>query len=233
MWAVGHHEKEKTCVGRWPSGEKGMFGEIAKFIPSKMRSEIVQELIREMGIRPLSREIDVNPKTVYNYKHGTSSPGDDTMGRILVLMCENWPVLLERHLSKLKDEFHNALEIPIEEIHAGEELTDRRPTSEAVEVEEVPKKEPVDSRPTLIREVGFNELFNEIGVSTPFERMKARNLLNTFGDARELSIDEIIEESGLSREAVEKYLGLLTSEGFIREKSSGSYGLIVRITGGD
>lgn len=205
--------------------------QIAKFIPAEMRSEIVQELIDEVGIRPLSRKIEVNPKTVYNYKHGTAKPGDETMRKILVVMKEDWSDLLKKHLERLQTEFSNALESPIEpeEIPVEKEVKPEKPPARPLEEVKRSPSEPVARRPTPKPKVPIEEIFDKIGVSTPFERMKAKNFLNAVREVRELSIEDIIERSGLSREAVEKYLETLSSEDLVEEDPPGAYTLTIEI----
>ncbi|KXA99744.1 hypothetical protein AKJ48_01805 [candidate division MSBL1 archaeon SCGC-AAA261O19] len=207
-----------------------MAARIAKFIPASMRSEIVQELINIVGIRPLSRKIGVNPKTVYNYKHGTAKPGDETMSRILAVMKEDQPHLLERHLERLQARFSNALEAPIELEEPPSREKPQPPSLPSVPPKEVqrPPSEPVARRPTPKTEVSLEEIFDKIGVSTSFDRMKAKNFLaGVRGEG--LSVEDIVERSGLSRSAVEKYLQALISENLIEEGPPGTYTLSVRI----
>lgn len=209
---------------------------LTKFIPDKMRSEMVQELINEMGIRPLSRKIEVNPKTVYNYRHGASNPGDETMAKILIVMKENTPEILEKYLKKLQDEFSKAIEPPIEpsqlEPSKEEEQPSPKkapPSEESGESVSEEPTEPVDRGSTPQREVSINEIFEELGAANPFDKMKVKNFLNPLRENEELSMDEIIEESGLSREVIEKHLETLTNRNRVEETSPGNYTLKVKI----
>ncbi len=79
--------------------------EVARFIPSDMRVRIVQDLIAEIGIRPLSNAIGVNSKTVYKYKHGIAHPTDETMTRILTIMEKEHPELFEKYATELRESF--------------------------------------------------------------------------------------------------------------------------------
>ena len=84
-------------------------GDIARFIPSDMRARITKDIIDIIGIRPLSKMIGVNPKTVYKYKQGTARPTDETMKRILAVMEEKNPELFRRYLDMLRISFTEAL----------------------------------------------------------------------------------------------------------------------------
>jgi hypothetical protein len=86
--------------------------DVAKFIPSNMRARIVQDLIAEVGIRPLSNAIGVNSKTVYKYKHGTARPTDEKMAKILVIIQEKHPKLFEKYINELRENFLAAVGLP-------------------------------------------------------------------------------------------------------------------------
>ncbi len=77
-----------------------MTNKLAKYIPQDMRLEIAQSVIENNGIRPLARKIDVNPKSVYKYKNGTSHPGDEIMAKILEIADRDDSVPLDKYLEK-------------------------------------------------------------------------------------------------------------------------------------
>lgn len=227
---------------------------LTKFIPPKTRLEIAQKVIEEKGIRPLAREIDVNPKSVYKYKKGSSSPGDEVMSKILLIASQEGTVPLEDYLEQLKKEFLHSLEQPIKPEKAPEEKQKEKPT--APEPTEVSKEEQeqavvqettptavdqkettepsaettqptVDKKPT--EKISLQEIINRTGVTDPFEQTKVEKIVQTISKEGELSFDEITELTGITEEATERYLDNLTTEKLIRQTNSNTYKLTVNI----
>jgi hypothetical protein len=109
----------KINVGLWTTKicDHMVQTDVAKFVPSHMRTRIVQDLIAEMGIRPLSNAIGVNSKTVYKYKHGTACPTDEKMAKILVIIQEKHPKLFEKYINELRESFLAAVgPLPISKV---------------------------------------------------------------------------------------------------------------------
>ncbi|MCS7131763.1 MAG: hypothetical protein NZ934_03425, partial [Hadesarchaea archaeon] len=143
--------------------------DIAKYIPSEMRVQIVQDIIAEMGIRPLSNAIGVNSKTVYKYKCGQSCPTDETMAKILTIMKERYPALLMRYVNGLRNNFLAALEsIPTEAetVDPSELEAPKKPKHE-------PKIRKLASKPAVEAptEVTKFEIYERLGLSNPMDRI--------------------------------------------------------------
>ncbi len=216
--------------------------DLAKFIPAEMRLELAQRVIEETGIRPLARQIDVNPKSVYKYKRGTSHPGDEIMEKILAVAAKEDSIPLNEYLERLRENFSEALggSIDPQEVLGsgeGEPKSGPKEQTESGIVDqkstEKPQKEEkgVGERPT--DNIRFDELCDSMGVSTPFERSKLEKFVDAFSEFPEIDFDEIIELSGLSESAVEKYIDKMKSDGFIKETSEDSYQILVSVEGED
>lgn len=200
---------------------------IAKFIPSEMRARIVQDVIAEMGIRPLSNAIGVNSKTVYKYKCGQSCPTDETMAKILAMMKERHPTLLRKYIDGLRSDFLAALEsIPTE---AG--IT----TTLEPEISEKPKhglrtrrqaSEPAVEEPT---EVTKFEIYERLGLSNPMDRVLLAKILAPMQGMQTFSTADLAHKSNASRDIVEKYVDRLVELGYVRKNSRGEYQLMVKI----
>ncbi len=248
--------------------------ELVKFVPPDIRLEIAQKIIQESGIRPLAREIEVDPKSVYKYKEGSSRPGDEVMSKLLALTKRDFPDMFDEYISKLDKSFSEALNSPIrpEEILSsgaggfvgrrtvarkstestargrvdrettkksvdqestkkrGEPSVDREPTKETGKGEaEARTEEHTETSKEIEKELSFDDLCDRIGVTNPFDRRKVEKIVDSFEEKPELSFSEIIELTGLSENAVEKYLDELTSEGLVKETSSESYKINTKI----
>lgn len=220
-----------------------MCAELAKFIPSEIRLKIAQSVVKEKGIRPLAREIGVNPKSVYKYKEGTANPGDEVMSKILAVAEQEDSIKLEEYLKELKSEFLEALELSFEpkQVLTGgpEEQKDvsepKSPTAEEKKgvvqesTDQRATEKSVDEKSTLTVE----EVYNRIGVKKPFNRSKVEKIIGSFSESSRPNLNEIVELSGLSEEATEKYLEKLASEKIVNRDSQNTYSLSVEIERGD
>lgn len=218
--------------------------DLAKFIPSEMRLELAREVIEEMGIRPLARKIDVNPKSVYKYKRGTSHPSDEIMSKIIAVAAQEDSVSLNGYLERLKMNFSDALgsQVDSEEVFeptGGKE--ERAPPSSSTEFEGV-DQEPTEqkegqksvverSTEEIEEEIDFEELCNVMVVSSPFDRSKLGKFIGSFRESPKLGLNEIIELSGLSESAVEKYIEKMEAEDFVKRDAEGDYQILVNISG--
>ncbi len=228
-----------------------MTNKLAKYIPQDMRLEIAQSVIENNGIRPLARKIDVNPKSVYKYKNGTSHPGDEIMAKILEIADRDDSVPLDKYLEKLHDEFTNALESPLE-LEENPEVEEEEPVAGEVEsgpgeVEEKEEEaeETVGSESTeevdKARTVGVEstesltneKIYQKIGVTSPFNQTKVRKILEALTTDQQLSISEIVELTGLSEDAIEKYLEKMTNQELVTEVSDNTFSLRIEIQGGE
>lgn len=209
--------------------------EIAKFIPSELRREVTLRLIEEKGIRPLAREIGVNPKSVYKYKEGTANPGDEVFSKVLALTQKEDSMFLNEYLEKIESQFLDALGSEIdpdkiltqsyEDAKGGKEVKDEGEEESSVDsrtTEESVEESAVVEGPTL-EQVSTDEIFDRVGVSDPFKRTKLEKIVGAINLASEVNLPELVEQTGLSTEAVEKYLDMLLSEEIIRRNSSGGY----------
>lgn len=220
-----------------------MSAELAKFIPSEIRLKIAQSVVKEKGIRPLAREIGVNPKSVYKYKEGTANPGDEVMSKILAVAEQEDSIKLEEYLEELKSEFLEALELSFEpkQILTGDSEEQKgvseakSPTAEEKKgvvqesTDRKPTEKSVDEKSTLAME----EVYNRIGVKKPFNRSKVEKIIGSFSESSRPDLNEIVELSGLSEEATEKYLEKLASEKIVNRDSQNTYRLSVEIERGD
>lgn len=209
--------------------------EIAKFIPSELRREITLRLIDKKGIRPLAREIGVNPKSVYKYKQGTANPGDEVFSRVLALTQKEDSMFLNEYLEKVESKFSNALGAkinpdqiltqPDKNLKGGKDVKDGGKEGSSVghkSTEESAEESTVVEGSTL-EQVPTEEICDRVGVSDPFKRSKVDKIVGEINLASEIKLPELVEQTGLSTEAVEKYLDMLLSEEIIRRNSSGGY----------
>lgn len=212
--------------------------DIVKFIPPQLRLEITQKIIEENGIRPLAREIGVSPKSVYKYKRGEAHPRDEVMARILAIAKRDAPHLLDEVFDKLRNRFSNALESPIdpEKVLAtkpeeqtpskpgplpspGKKGVDRKSTEE-------PSKRGVDQKST--EGISFERVFARIGVSEAFNQSKVGKILESLSEGK-LNLSDLVEWTGLSTEAVEKYLEMLEAEEIVELTPSSNYKLSIKL----
>lgn len=203
-----------------------MSADIAKFMPSDMRMRIVQDVITEMGIRPLSNAIGVNSKTVYKYKFGASCPSDETMMKILVVLKERYPTLFKRYIDELQDNFSIALDIlpkseaqPVktaEIVHEGEK--EQQPSVSEREI-------PVE-RPT---EVIKFAVYEDLEVSNPSDRMKLAKILAVMQGMQTFTLEDIAQKSSFPSDIVQKYVAMLVKAGYVGEISPNTYQMKVKI----
>lgn len=213
--------------------------DIVKFIPSDMRLKITQEFIKEKGIRPLAREVDVNPKSVYKYKEGSSCPGDEVMEKILASIKKEDSELFEKNMGLLRDEFSSAVN---EAMEVEEVLTSGKKAEVSVDQEETERGVvgPEETE-TTGEEAGGHEpsgeklsvekICDKIGVKSPFNRSKVQKILNALDEIQEPGVGDLVEETSLSEDAIEKYLEMLENEDFLEEVESGIYILLTGIEG--
>lgn len=210
------------------------------FIPSGIRLEIAQEIIERMGIRPLAREIGVNPKSVYKYKHGSAHPGDEVMERILAVAKREDPDLVEKYMDKLREDFSSALGTSIEPKEILKTV-EKESAKGRPEVAHVSREGGVVQKPTdrtsggsgvaqeSTEEVTFDEICERMGVSIPFNRMKVKKILNALLEDPELSLGELVERTALSEGALDKYLEKMISEETVERVDSDVYRLLVEV----
>lgn len=218
-----------TNVGLRPSGESKVEVDIAKFIPLDMRARMVQDVIAEMGIRPLSNAIGVNSKTVYKYKCGSSCPANETMAEILMLMREKYPSLLERYIDELRNNFSVALEAlltlkvqPIKEPR----VTLRTKSTQRQRQPKMEKREPTPKEAT---EVTKFVIYESLGLSNPADRMTLAKILAVMQGAQTFNTADIAQKSNISQDLVDRYTNMLVEAGHVEKISSGAYRLAVRI----
>lgn len=233
-----------------------MIIELAKFIPSKMRLEIAQNVIEKKGIRPLAREVGVNPKSIYKYKHGNSHPSNEVMTKILAVAEREESIPLKDYIEKLEGDFSQAIESPIDVENilaseeeegekaseqekptpAKEESVDRGATGETSEkesvdeesTEEAESEETVDEEPT--EEVSLDEICEKIGVKDSFNQTKVQKIISTLVESPQININELIDMTNLSEDAIQKYLEDLVSEGLVKHTAEDKYHLTVDIS---
>lgn len=217
--------------------------DIAKFIPAEMRLEIAQKVIRVKGIRPLARELGVNPKSVYKYKQGTSHPTNEIMSKILAVADREESISLDIYYDTLRESFSSALDQEI----SAEKVLDLTEESSEVSHSTVEESKPASVGPKTtekseaevsVGERSTDEVFSldmlceEIGVTTPFNRSKVKKVVGFLKETSGLNLTEIVDLTGLSMDAVERHLELMISKGFVADDSEDGYRLKVEVEEG-
>ena len=208
-------------------GVSGMSADIAKFMPSDVRTRIVQDLITEMGIRPLSNAIGVNSKTVYKYKFGSSCPTDETMMRILAVAKEKYPGLLKRYIDELRDNFSVALDVlpnlgvrPIEKprvaVHKVKKF--QRPK---VQKQEVPAGRAAEATKFTI--------YENLGISNPSDRMALAKILAVMQGMQIFALADVAQKSNIPLDIVKKYAEMLMKAGYAEKTSHDTYRMMLKV----
>jgi hypothetical protein len=196
---------------------------LAKFMPLNMRTRIVQELIAEMGIRPLSNALGVNSKTVYKYKFGSSRPTEDTMTRVLAVAKEKYPAIFDKYIEELRDNFSVALNnLPNLELQSIEEpvATVKSQPSEVLE------QETRVERPT---EATKFTIYEKLGVPNPSDRMKLAKILAIMQGMESFALPDVVQKSNFSLDIVKIYADKLLEAGYIEKISDDNYRLTVKV----
>lgn len=216
---------------------------LVRYIPSEVRLEMAQELIAEMGIRPLAREIGVNPKSVYKYKEGTAHPGNEVMSKILAVMNRRDPDLVDDYLERIREEFLEALQGPIK----SQELLDSVKEAETSIAEPAFVREEggVGQRPTHPSEeegpvgqeetesLSLEDIYVRMGVTSPFNQKKVQKILHALEGSSGLDLSELADRTGISDEALERYLDGMIEEEVIIQEASGEFELSVELERGE
>lgn len=196
---------------------------LAKFVPLDMRTRIVQELIAEMGIRPLSNALGVNSKTVYKYKFGSSRPTEDTMTRVLAVAREKHPTLFYKYIKELRNNFSVALNnLPNLEVQSIEEPV----TPVKSQPSETLQQEISVVRPT---EVTKYNIYEKLGVSNPSDRMKLVKILAIMQGMESFTLSDIAQKSNFTLETIEKYTDMLFKAGYVENTSDDNHRLAVKV----
>lgn len=196
---------------------------VAKFMPLDMRTRIVQELIAEMGIRPLSNAIGVNSKTVYKYKFGSSCPTEDTMIRVLAVAKEKNPTLFNKYIEELRNNFSVALNnLPNLELQSIEEPVASVKSQPSVILEHEIHVE----RPTEITKFA---IYEKLGISNPSDRMKLAKILAIMQGMESFTLSDIAQKSNFTLETIEKYTDMLFKAGYVEKTSDDNHRLAVKV----
>lgn len=182
---------------------------IAEFFPSGMRIEIVREMVKKMGIRPVSNYIGVNSKTVYKYNLGEAVPRDETLVRLLEVLREKDPSMFWECVEKLQKGFEEALSA----------LKEGREESKPPRVEKASIQE---------GEISRFEVYERLGIENPSERIRLARILSFLTSHGEVSVEELEEKTMLSRKEVENYLEKLLQHGILEEAGRGTYRVRIR-----
>lgn len=203
--------------------------DIAKFIPLDMRARMVQDVIAEMGIRPLSNAIGVNSKTVYKYKCGSSCPTNETMAEILMLMREKYPGLLERYINELRNNFSVALEalpkLKVQPIEKPKVAIRTKP----IQKQRQSRMEKHEPTPQGVTEVTKFVIYESLGLSNPADRMTLAKILAVMQGAQTFNTADIAQKSNISQDLVDRYTNTLVEAGHVEKISSDAYRLAVKI----
>lgn len=179
---------------------------IAEFFPSGMRIEIVREMVKKMGIRPVSNYIGVNSKTVYKYNLGEAVPRDETLVRLLEVLREKDPSMFWECVEKLQKGFEEAL-------------------SALKEGREESKPPRVDLQEG---EISRFEVYGRLGIENPSERIRLARILSFLTSYGEITTEELEEKTMLSRREVEDYLEKLLQHGILEKAGRGTYRVRIR-----
>lgn len=201
---------------------------IARFMPSDMRARITKDIIDAVGIRPLSKMISVNPKTVYKYKHGAARPTDETMARILAVVKEKDSNRFKEYLDALRTSFVRALETPVEvsreapkKPKRGVRVRPKPPRSKPLE-RKVPPAEP----PAQLSKF---EIYNKLGLTSPPDRMRLAKILAVAEGIQSFSAKGLAQKANLPLTTAKKYFEMLVGAGYLRKISRGTYQLSVKV----
>jgi len=204
-----------------------MRADLAKFMPSDMRTRIVQDLITEMGIRPLSNAIGVNSKTVYKYKFGSSCPTDGTMMRIVEVVKERYPSLLKRYIDELQDDFSVALDILQKlEVRPIEKPRATVPKVKKLQRPKVRKHEVPVERAT---EATKFTIYENLGVSNPSDRMTLAKILAVMQGMQIFALADVAQKSNIPLDIIKKYADMLIKGGYAEKTSRDTYRLMVKM----
>lgn len=176
--------------------------------------EIVREMVKKMGIRPLSNSIGVNSKTVYKYNLGEAVPREETLGRLLDLLREKDPEMFWGYMKKLREGFEEALSSLQQEEREGVSGDLSSP--------------PVEEGFSEGREVSRFEVYRALGIENPSERVRLARILGLLSSAEEFGVNEVTEKTMLSREEVEDYLEKMAQRGLLERSGKGVYRVRVK-----
>ncbi len=203
-------------------------GNIARFMPPDMRTRITKDIIDVVGIRPLSKMISVNPKTVYKYKHGTARPTDGTMARILAVVKEKDPNQFREYLDALRTSFVRALEAPVEvgrevpkKPKLGPRVRPKPPRSKPLERKVLPVEPPA--------QLSKFEMYSKLGLASPPDRMKLAKILAVVEGMESFSAKDLAQKANIPLATVKKYFEMLVDAGYLKKISRGTYQLRVKI----
>jgi DNA-binding MarR family transcriptional regulator len=200
-----------------------MSDELAKFIPLDMRTRIVQELIAEMGIRPLSNAIGVNSKTVYKYKFGSSHPTEVTMIRVLAVAKEKHPALFNKYIEELRNNFTVALNnLP----NLGPQSIEEPAAAVKSQQQDILGQEIRVERPADVTKFA---IYEKLGVSNPSDRMKLVKILAIMQGMESFTLSDIAQKSNFTLEIIEKYTDELFKAGYVEKTSDDNHRLAVKV----
>lgn len=203
-------------------------GNIARFIPSDMRTRITKDIIDAVGIRPLSKMISVNPKTVYKYKHGAARPTDETMARILAVVKEKDPNLFKGYLDALHTNFVRALEAPVEVGRKVPKKPKRGPKTKP----NLPRSEPLKRRGLPAEppaQLSKFEIYNKLGLASPPDRMKLAKILAVAEGMESFGVEDLAQKANVTHANTKKYFEMLVDAGYLKKISRGTYRFRVKI----
>jgi hypothetical protein len=183
---------------------------IAGFVPSEMRVEMVREMVRKMGIRPVSSSIGVNSKTVYKYNRGEAVPKDETLMKLLQVLKEKDPEAFWGYVGRLKEEFEKAL-LSLKE---GEKAQSQEPP---------PPQEAAEGM-----ELSRFEIYERLGVENPSERVRLARILSFLSNAREFKLEELVDRVMLPSGEVKEYLERMIQRGMLEKPERGIYRVRIR-----
>ncbi len=213
----------------------------AAFVPSEMRVQLVDELLKQISVRGLSRAIRVDPRAVIKYKNRQSYPSDEVFVRILSFACSRFKNLYDFFIAILESEF-NKSEVPLVEEFPEEPRMGRprvikqppeRPKVIVPERPEPPGPEvPVEPRESQIQplppRMHAHEVVNKLGPETMALRKAYGSLLSLAAKLRNFTPTQLITEFNCPVQVASNFCDRLVSQG-VASQEGGIYMLKIEV----
>lgn len=198
----------------------------AAFVPDEMRVQLVDELLKQMTVRGLSRAIRVDPRAVIKYRNRQSYPSDEVFARILSFARSGFGDLYESFTATLESEFKKS-EVPLVEEFLEEPKMGRPRVTEPLpegpkvispEKPELPKPEvPAEARGSQIQppppRMHVHEVMNKVGPETMALRKAYGSLLSLAAKLRNFTPAQLITEFNCPTQVASGFCERLVSQG--------------------
>lgn len=203
----------------------------AAFVPDEMRVQLVDELLKQISVRGLSRAIRVDPRAVIKYKNRQSYPSDEVFARILSLVRSRFENLYDSFTATLESEF-NKSEVPLveefpEEPRVGrprvikpppEVIASERPEAPEPEVQVEPRESRVQPPPPRMY---AHEVMNKLEPETMALRKAYGSLLSLAAKLRNFTPAQLIAEFNCPIQVASDFCERLVSQGLASQEGGG------------